>query len=269
MLSPGKTVDLHIHTYGYEDCEPLHSCGPAVREFYLFHYIFSGKGLFQSSEGTFQLQQGQGFLIFPKELTFYEADKNAPWSYAWVGVTGLHAGECFKESGLSRENPVWNGGNDNLMETCLKEICSIARTAPANSLGITGYTYLFFSRLIALSDSHKPRDHRNNRQKSYIQASIAYIEQNYHKKLTVEEVASHIGLDRSYLGTIFRKHTHTTMQAYLLQLRISKACGLLRSEDIRIADVARSVGYDDPFQFSKIFKQHKGISPLAYKKSFR
>lgn len=267
VLTHDKNVELNIETYGHEDCKPGHYFGPAVREYYLFHYIHSGKGIFQDSNNTYELGEGQGFLIFPKDLTYYRADLENPWSYSWIGISGLNAAEYFRRSGLTRENPIWTAKRDEFLELCLKNMNLVNGMKISAGPRITGYSYLFLSRLIEIAEEMHPAKHMINRQESYLRSAIHYMEQNYHKKITIEEIARHVGLDRNYLGSLFKKHLNVPMREFLANLRINKACGLLKREDIRIADVARSVGYEDQLQFSKVFKKQKGMCPLDYKKS--
>jgi AraC-like DNA-binding protein len=92
------------------------------------------------------------------------------------------------------------------------------------------------------------------------------MQHNYYRNIKIEDVAKYVGLDRSYLGSIFKKYLKTSMQSFLIDLRINKACRLLANENLRVADIARSVGYSDQLQFSKIFKARKGLSPLDYRK---
>ena len=63
-------MDLRLYQYGWEQCAPLHSFGPFVRNHYLFHYVISGQGSLDSDdlEGVtrkYELREGEGFLIFP------------------------------------------------------------------------------------------------------------------------------------------------------------------------------------------------------------
>ena len=61
---------------GYAQCSSRHYFGPAARPNYLIHYILSGKGVYQVGEKRYELQAGQGFLIEPEVLTFYQADND-------------------------------------------------------------------------------------------------------------------------------------------------------------------------------------------------
>jgi hypothetical protein len=122
--------------------------GPAVREYYLFHYIFSGKGCFRTGERTYFLHEGQGFLIFPGDLNYYEADTVAPWSYGWLGVTGINAAKYIQQCGLSKDNPIWDGGKDTFIEECILKLSSSRSVEPVRQPEVTGYAYLILSRMI-------------------------------------------------------------------------------------------------------------------------
>ena len=79
-------LDLKPYQYGWEECAPLHSFGPFVRNHYLFHYIMSGQGtLFSHSANgdihEYHLSAGQGFLICPGQINLYTADEQEPWKY--------------------------------------------------------------------------------------------------------------------------------------------------------------------------------------------
>ena len=80
--------DMYLCFCGYEDCQPLHSFGPAVRPNYILHYILKGKGTFRAGGVVYELTAGQGFLIEPGVQTFYQADASEPWSYVWIGFDG-------------------------------------------------------------------------------------------------------------------------------------------------------------------------------------
>ena len=94
-------VDLSMYQFGREQCDPAQSFGPAVRNHYLFHYVLSGTGrlMADDSKGTtheYQIRSGQGFMIFPRQINTYIADRNLPWEYVWIEFDGLRAREDRK-----------------------------------------------------------------------------------------------------------------------------------------------------------------------------
>lgn len=108
-------------------------------------------------------------------------------------------------------------------------------------------------------------DKKENRKEVYVTKVIDFIEMNYSNKFSIADIANFIGLDRSCLCSIFKEKSHLSIQQYLILFRMNKAAVLLRNKELAIGDVARSVGYDDPLLFSKIFKKTKGVSPREYR----
>lgn len=91
-------IDLCMYQFGYEQCDPGHSFGPATRNHYLFHYVLSGTGtlMANNSKGetrTYSVKSGQGFMIFPGQINTYIADEQLPWKYMWIEFDGLRVKE--------------------------------------------------------------------------------------------------------------------------------------------------------------------------------
>ena len=104
-------VDLGLYQFGYEQCKPAHSFGPAVRNHFLFHYIISGTGILMANDShgvtqTYHVKSGQGFMIFPGQINTYISDEKLPWEYTWIEFDGLRAKETIELSGLSLDNPI-------------------------------------------------------------------------------------------------------------------------------------------------------------------
>ena len=74
-----------------------------------------------------------------------------------------------------------------------------------------------------------------------------------------------LGIDRRYLSRIFLRETGMTPKEYLVRIRLSRAADLLENSSCTVTETARSVGYDDVYNFSKIFKKKYGISPAYYR----
>ena len=88
LLTDQQLQDLNPLVAGHEACDPGHSYGPHIRSYVLLHFVHSGKGTFQTPDGTFCVEEGQAFMILPGQLTTYTADSDDPWEYSWVGFNG-------------------------------------------------------------------------------------------------------------------------------------------------------------------------------------
>ncbi len=260
------TKDLYLNQFGFEQCSPGHYFGPAIRDYYLIHYITKGKGSFRVGEHLYELKRGQGFLICPDAVTFYQADKKDPWHYYWVGFNGEKAAQFLKEANLSEENPILSYRKDGFFEEQFEKMCKVKNVDKNGELMGLGYLYILLSALIECNTKQDSLKTSGNKQKEYVKQVLDFICTNYASKITVTEIASVIGLNRSYLSSIFKETTQLSIQEYIVHYRISKAKELLDKKELSIGDISRSVGYTDPLLFSKIFKKVNGVSPLNYRK---
>lgn len=247
--------DVNPIVCGYEECEKLHSHGPAVREYYLIHYIVKGYGIFECRGKRYELKEGQFFLIYPHEVTYYKASDNQPWTYIWIGFSGRLPEQFFKQVGLSPDLPVFNLPSAELIFKNMIE----TKNSNNSELLLTACLYSFFCELLgSIKDN-------NTVAGNYSKRAIDYINANYIVYITIGEIAQVLGLDRRYFCRIFKSETGFTPQEYLINLRMEKAKGLLLNKPYSVADIARSVGYEDMYNFSKMFKKHYGVSPLNFR----
>lgn len=99
-----------------------------------------------------------------------------------------------------------------------------------------------------------------------IHQSIQYINTHYARKLTLNDMARRIYLSPPYFSRIFKEETGQTFTAYLNRVRVERSRELLRREDLKLADIALMVGFEDQSYFTKVFKKLEGQSPLRYRK---
>lgn len=100
-----------------------------------------------------------------------------------------------------------------------------------------------------------------------VEQSIRYMKRHINKKLSLEMIASNVGLSVSQFSLLFKKKTSRSPLDYLTHLRIQQASNLLDFSTLRINEVASQVGYKDPFYFSRIFSKIMGKSPKVYRNS--
>ncbi len=156
-----KNIDATLFQYGWEQCAPLHSYGPAKRNHYLFHYIFSGKGFLNSNNSSgetihYKLEAGQGFLICPGQVNTYYADEKLPWEYAWLEFDGMKALEFMEMAGLGFDQPAYRIRNRDAAELIWNEIMCIVDNPFNSPIHQLGHLYLFFDILIRSSATRPP-----------------------------------------------------------------------------------------------------------------
>ncbi|WFR59212.1 AraC family transcriptional regulator [Anaerocolumna sp. AGMB13025] len=258
-------TDLYVYQCGSLQCENGHGYGPAVRDHFLIHYVHSGKGIFKIDNTIYELKAGNGFLICPDIITFYKADDADPWHYSWIGFHGLKAEAYLKDSGLSLLHPVFEYTQDDFIDTCFYEMVDAYNIKRGGEVKRLAYLYLFLHKLTELNPVGLYYDSADSRRDAYITKALQYIEMNYSRKITIDAISRHVGLNRSYFNSIFKSALHMSLQEYLIEFRIRKACELIPNEKLSIGDIARSIGYNDALLFSKTFKKIKGTTPTNYR----
>jgi len=106
---------------------------------------------------------------------------------------------------------------------------------------------------------------RNRIQNASVQAAVDYIDANYMQKITLDDIARHIYLNRTYASQIFKKHMRVNFADYLEMVRIDKAKELLADTALPITEIASRVGYSNQSYFTKVFKRSTGLSPNAFR----
>lgn len=259
-----QSVDLFLYYCGIEKCTPSYSFGPAVRPHYLVHYVLEGEGSYEVNGKTYHLKKNQGFLIPPDTITYYKADKDNPWTYIWIGFNGVKAETYLAYANLNLDNPIFEYNEDDSLKEYVTRMLELNSLCYANELELEGLLYLFMSKLARCSKNVSSNDNLKMAE-LYIEKSVEFIENNYSNPIKINDIANYIGLNRSYLTHIFKKNLNVSPQEFLLNFRIEKACDLLKKSTLSIGDISRSVGYNDPLTFSKIFKKVKGTSPKNYR----
>lgn len=95
-----------------------------------------------------------------------------------------------------------------------------------------------------------------------------FIEDHYPDKITVGDIAFHIGLDRTYLYRLFKQHMGCPPSKCLLNIRLEKAAEMLENRDLSIAEIGGAVGFHDTSHFYKVFSAKYGMPPRKYRETY-
>lgn len=267
QLSEKKFEDLYLCFCGYSECESLHSFGPATRPNYLIHFILEGKGIYTVGEKTYQLKKGQGFLIEPETMTFYQADKEEPWIYFWIGFSGKRAAEYLEDLGLNSEQLIFRTEKGNELRDIVLKMLKNHNLSINNQYLLQSLLYEYFAVLV--EDIKFEGDSENSLESLYVKRAIGFIRNSYQKGIKVTDIAQYVCISRSYLHMLFKKHLDMSPQEFLTKFRISRAKEVLTISDLSVEEVAKTCGYDDTLVFSKAFKKIVGVPPSVYRKEHR
>jgi AraC-like DNA-binding protein len=259
---------IHLNYCGMETCKAGFGFGPFIRTSYLIHVIEKGKGVFKANGELYPLHENQAFIIYPGDETYYEADKEDPWSYLWIGFNGLKVEECITNIGFTKKNPIITINCVNELKNCVETMLENHKLTYSDELRRNSEMFRFFATII--DDQHATNSVKASydyHSSIYVKQVIDYISMNYSKKIKINELADYIGVNRSYLTNSFKREVNISPQEFLQNIRMDKASSLLKETAIPINAIALQVGYDDPLAFSKIFKQRFGVGPRKYRET--
>ncbi len=104
------------------------------------------------------------------------------------------------------------------------------------------------------------------RHEKIVKMAKQYMQKNFSKMISLDDIAEHVGISTYHLSHIFGDQSDFTVYNYLMTLRMKKAKSLLKESNLNVSDVAYAVGYNDPQYFSKVFRKYHGVSPSQFAK---
>lgn len=260
----GENNDLSVYHYGRHICPPKHSFGPAERQFFLFHYIVKGKGIYRVNGKQFALQKDEGFLIYPGQNTYYEADEKDPWEYYFIAWHGKNAGKIMEGIHL-HEGYILKNGENTTIKSSLKALYNVKLTEKWNEYKIIGELYRIIAELARMGVTEEERAEKE-KEHDVLNAIIDYINANDDKNITVEEISNHFYMHRSNLYRIFMKYLQIPVTQYIHERKMSKAANLLITEQYTAKEISERVGMNNYTHFCRAFKQHFSCTPIQFRR---
>lgn len=274
QLQEPKFREFYLSYSGYAQCGSLHCYGPASRPHYLIHFVV--KGMYQVSGQKHYLTAGQGFLIEPGTQTFYQADKDDPWSYLWIGVGGTNAGKYIRDIGLNSEQLIFRSESGEELKKIVLDILKHTESTTSNLYYLQGRLYDFFSVLTKdvvidtyMGNTKEKKYGSENGYGEYIKEAMAFIKNEYACGIGVQELAEHLNVNRSYLYTIFMNELHISPKDFLQKYRITRARELLVLTELSVESIGKSCGYGNAERFARAFKHETGLTPTQFRRQDR
>ncbi|MCR5348649.1 MAG: AraC family transcriptional regulator [Bacilli bacterium] len=252
-------LDLSVLEAGREICISRKAIDFTPKSYSLIHYVYAGKGRFVYKDKEYRLKAGDAFLIPAGESAHYQAEPENPWSYFWIGVGGAKAGMILAHAGFTETSPVLHDGHD-AWRSHFAAIYDSYFTLGTFGLKALSEAYALFDDMSQSKEKASPE-----MEKGHVQAAKVFIQNNFQFPITIQDIATSVGVSPNYLANLFADQGEESPKRYLTRVRMEVAARLLTSADsASIADVGKAVGYPSPLHFSKSFRSYYGVSPLHY-----
>ncbi|MFT3739656.1 MAG: AraC family transcriptional regulator [Breznakibacter sp.] len=235
---------------------------------YIFIYCEAGSGWLRHNEEKYELKKDQAFIFPAQEAHAYGSSATSPWSIYWFHFKGEHVGMFssiigrpinFPESDQSRY-----GDRFVLFEEMYQ---NLEKGYSPENLEYVSFCLMFFLASVKYIDQY--REVNKIKETDAVQKAILFMKDNLEEKITLKDIADHVGYSGSRFGTLFKEKTSYPPMDYLNQLKIQRACSYLQFSDLKFKEIAFRLGYYDAFHFSKVFKLEMEITPKEYRKRYK
>lgn len=239
-------------------------------------YVLSGNGKYRIEDNVYDIQEGDLLIFNPgvrhQAVCCIESEtptteffvgfsdiqiKDMPYNYFPVPDGGyiIHTTGDLRQklfricSSMEAENAVCRQGRYFMLKAYLMQMLLLVIREQCEPLVISG-GYAFESV----------------NKKYVVEQIVNYFEDHYNEKISLDHIAENMYLSPFYISKIFKSETGDTPIRHLINIRLEKAKELLETgQGSSIQEVAATVGYDDAYHFSKLFKKRYGISPSKAK----
>ncbi|MDZ8119327.1 AraC family transcriptional regulator [Pontiella agarivorans] len=227
-------------------------------------YCLKGTGYIEMDHSVFRITKGTTAFIPPGTPHIYRSDEEDPWSIFWIHFTGEQAESALASLKLTARKPTVFVPDTARMRNAFEDIyaCLNYHYSDAGLLAMTSGLMRLLSIIKLLYGApQKEKQAVEDR----IMDTIGFMKDHLSMSLSLDALAKQAGLSVPHYSKLFRQRTSQSPMAYFIQLKMRKACELLQETEHAVQEIARQLGYDDPFFFSRQFKKIQGVSPAQYR----
>ncbi|MCS5734447.1 helix-turn-helix domain-containing protein [Herbiconiux daphne] len=226
-----------------------------------------GGGRVRVRQGEWTVGPGDAVVLPSAEPHAYWADPRDPWTIWWMHVAGADTDGFVDAIARPRGEfaPVLRVHDPYAARGALEHaLASLERDETVSSLvAASGAAWGLLAQLAA------DRGRGGGAAGDPVLAAQDFLREHLAASTSVAELAAIAGLSVSHFSARFRAASGMGVVEYHKRLRSARARELLITTDAAVADIARAVGYDDPFYFSRQFRAINGTSPTDYRATFR
>ncbi len=228
----------------------------------LFQYTLSGSGHIRIGDQLYSLKAGHAFLVWiPSDHHYYFPADSNQWEFLYI-ILSVNSYSIYEEL-VASLGPIISFPAESSVVQVLRNIFEMARRQQIQDGYIaSALSYQFLTEL-SRSAVYPPTSQKFP---AGVQRALDHIELHYETIGNLDEVAEVAQMSKYHFLREFRRYTGITPIEYLNKLRIEKAVNLLRTTNMNLQDISRSVGYANGNYFSKVFRSWVGVSPGRFRR---
>ena len=230
---------------------------------YHFVLITEGKGEFESrSTGIKRINAGDGFLLFPGEWHRYKPLKESGWTEYWIGFSGQIPEIVLKDVYFNKAQPLIQKCASILVKNLLKSLFQLILEEPFGyQRTASGVCLQLIAEICNIQQGSEANKHAN----SLISKAKYTMHKNIDDHIDFQTFCNNNSISYSKFRMDFKTQTGFAPLQYFLLMKIEKAKDLLNNTDLRVKQIAYTLGFKSEHYFSRVFKQRMGLTPIKFR----
>lgn len=235
-------------------------------------FVLSGTGRYRIEDEIYPVSEGDLLIFNPgvRHQALHSPEAELPATEFFVGLTDIRLQGLLPNCLPVPEGEYMIHTTGELRQKLFRICASMEAEQSVCRQGkyFMLKTYMMQMVLLLIREQCEPMEKPTGcafesvNKKYVVEQIVTYFEEHYSEKLSLDQIAENMYLSPFYISKIFKSETGDTPIRHLINIRLEKAKELLEDGyEGSIQEVAASVGYDDAYHFSKLFKKYYGITP--------
>ncbi|WP_058308460.1 AraC family transcriptional regulator [Gracilibacillus massiliensis] len=267
-LNPSKhTVNsyLHIQEIGHFKAYSSYYTERHNVESYLIIFTVKGEGKLYYQNEEFILEPYTLSFIDCRNYQFYKTSKEL-WEFYWVHINGKQVEDYYLD--FSQDAHICTSVKDDTAKNIIQTIIALQKHKTRTLEIITAREIMNLLTLL-LVEKNRSKYHDEAEIPSYIFDIQSYLEENYKKRITLDDLSKICKLNKYQIVKNFKTSVGISPIEYLIETRINKSKDLLKYTNLSINEIAFEIGIDNVTHFINLFKKRVGTTPLKFRKSWK
>ncbi len=260
-LKPRPSADLAVVCGGCEQSDPHYKIHRKTFPYYCLEYVAGGQGTLLLNGQRYTLQPGVVFTYGPEVEHAISPSEGRSLLKYFVDFTGRTAGSLLSYYGLEPGTirQVTSAGPlvDNFNELIAGGLSASQHSPRLCALQLQ-------CLLIRCADNQMPYGVAEQRAYHTYHRCLRHLEEHALELRTAQDLASACHVNAAYMCRLFQRFNHASPYQHMMRLRMRAAAQRLIESDELIKEVASELGFEDPYHFSRAFKQRYGVSPEQF-----
>ena len=228
---------------------------------FTLEYVISGEGTVVDNTQTYHVAKGDMYMLQPGANHYYYSSSQNPWEKIWINAHGTLIENLTRTYGIHSTVLFEKTNGYPLLKKAVDICCNHTLSASQ----INNEIALIFQELVILMSNCVKKTNHISKEANILKN---YLNMHINENITISELSRLILRSESQTIRIFKKYFNDTPYEYLMKNKIYRAKTLLQNTNMKVKDIAFSLGFCDEHYFSKIFKQRTFQTPKEFRQNF-